>query len=167
MNIKTSALYPVLVLLLIALSGYAGDTRSGEEINWKVIAGGGNRGNSTVYKLSGTIGQTAVGDGVSGGNVLHHGYHQNLAGAFICDCVPGEVNGIPPINVLDVIYLIDYKFKSGPPPVPYETCSGDVTCDCGVNVLDIIYLIDFKFKSGPDPCSCSDWVGSCGVPIVK
>lgn len=29
----------------------------------------------------------------------------------------GEVNGINPINAADIVYLVNYVFKSGPPPV--------------------------------------------------
>ncbi len=84
---------------------------------------------------------------------------------FICDCTPGETNNIPPINVLDIIRLIDFKFKAGPPPVPYTVCSGDADCNCAVNVLDIIKLIDYKFKNGSPPCDCETFVDHCGTPL--
>jgi len=86
-------------------------------------------------------------------------------GDFNCDCTPGEANETEPINLLDILYLIDYKFKSGPEPLPYATCSGDVNCDCTLNLLDILYLIDYKFKDGPPPCNCEDWVNSCDAPL--
>ena len=79
-----------------------------------------------------------------------------------CDCEPGEVDGTPPINILDIVYLINYKYKGGPAPTPYEFCNGDPTCDCDVNILDIVYLINFKYKNGPDPCACEDWTAACG-----
>ncbi len=67
---------------------------------------------------------------------------------YIC----GDVNDDGLVNVLDIVYLIDYKFKGGPAPIVME--SADVNFDGNVNVLDIVYLIDFKFKDGPDPvCS--------------
>jgi hypothetical protein len=53
------------------------------------------------------------------------------------------------VNVTDVIYLINYLFKSGPPP--YPIAAGDVNADCTVNVTDVIYLINYLFKSGPAP----------------
>ena len=86
-------------------------------------------------------------------------------GDFNCDCIPGEADAIDPTNILDIIHLINYKFKSGPEPIPYAICSGDVNCDCIMNILDIISLIDFKFKSGPAPCVCEDWVNNCGAPL--
>ncbi len=66
-----------------------------------------------------------------------------------CDYICGDVDDNGEINVLDIIYLINYKFKGGPAPI-YEN-SADVNHDGSVNVLDLIYLIDFKFKGGPAP----------------
>jgi len=104
-------------------------------------------------------------------------------GGFICDCIPGESNDISPINILDIVHMIHYKFKecppgagpgSCPPPRPYPVCSGDVNCDCTMDIIDIIYLIDYKFNecargsmagTCPPPCSCEDWVIECGYPI--
>ena len=61
----------------------------------------------------------------------------------------GDVNTDWISNVVDIIYLVDYKFKSGPEPLP--PFSGDVTGDCLINIIDIIHLIDYKFKEGPEP----------------
>jgi len=83
-----------------------------------------------------------------------------------CDCVPGEIDGVPSINILDIVYLINYKYKSGPEPVLYEICSGDVQLDCVINILDIVYLINFKYKSGPVLPVCEDWTAECG-PLGK
>ena len=62
-------------------------------------------------------------------------------------CGDFDDNGI--INILDIVYLIDYKFTGGPAPEPIE--SADVNNDGVVNLLDIVYLIDFKFQGGPEP----------------
>jgi len=90
-----------------------------------------------------------------------------IYGGQICDCTPGDATGDGIINILDIVYLIDFKFKGGPAPAPYPLCQGDPNCDCVVNILDIVYLIDFKFKGGPAPCTCLDWVNSCGWPLRK
>ncbi len=63
--------------------------------------------------------------------------------------IPGDVNGDEAVDVLDVIFLIDYKFKGGSAPAIPQL--GDVNNDCIINVLDIIYLINYKFKDGPEP----------------
>ncbi|MFH2036296.1 MAG: thrombospondin type 3 repeat-containing protein [Candidatus Zixiibacteriota bacterium] len=84
-----------------------------------------------------------------------------------CDCIPGEANGTPPYNILDITYLIAYLYKSGPAPNPYAMCSGDANCNCTVNILDITYLIAYLYKSGPAPCDCPTWLSTCGPPLYK
>ena len=63
----------------------------------------------------------------------------------------GDVNADGLIDVGDVVYLINYLFKSGPPPNLIQ--AGDANCDSNVDIGDVIYLINYLFKSGPSP-SC-------------
>ena len=60
---------------------------------------------------------------------------------------PGDANHDMNVNVTDVIHLINYLFKGGPPPDP--SVSGDVNGDCKLDVTDVIYLINYLFKGGP------------------
>ncbi len=71
-----------------------------------------------------------------------------------CDYVCGDVDGNPAVNILDIVYVINYKYKSGSAPDPLE--SADVNSDFLVNILDIVYLINFKYKNGPEP-ECVVW----------
>jgi hypothetical protein len=116
-------------------------TKSGEEINWQVLSNGGTKGISTNYILHTTIGQLAGNKGTSTNYIVYHGYWQNFIADIICDCVPGDCDGVPGIDILDIVHLIDWKFKGCPPGQPIGTC--------------------------PPPCSCEDWVNQCGVPIYK
>ncbi len=165
--IKRHIVAIILLSAIIIIPSVSAEQKSGEKINWEVISAGGGVGTSTGYRLNGTVGQTATGTGTSTAMSLHHGFWQDFGGAFVCDCEPGEVDGISPINILDIVYLVNYKFKSGPQPAAYEICSGDATCDCTVNILDIVYLVNFKFKGGSAPCDCNGWVTSCGLPLIK
>jgi len=63
----------------------------------------------------------------------------------------GDTNGDGIIDVGDVVYLINYLFKTGPAPFPLA--SGDCNCDDNVDVGDIVYLINYLFKGGTPP-SC-------------
>lgn len=63
--------------------------------------------------------------------------------------VCGDVDNDDDVDILDIVYLIDNKFKSGPRPAIWAAC--DVNSDGPVNVLDIIFLIDYKYKGGPNP----------------
>ena len=51
---------------------------SGEQIKWQVVAAGGTRGSSTNFILTGTAGQTAVGNGTSTNFAIGRGYWQNF-----------------------------------------------------------------------------------------
>jgi len=63
----------------------------------------------------------------------------------------GDANRDTNVTVTDVVYLINYLFKNGPPPIPILEV-GDVNCDSYVTVSDVIYLINYLFKGGPLPC---------------
>ena len=64
---------------------------------------------------------------------------------YIC----GDADDNEVINILDIVYLINYKYKGGPPPEPMDVV--DVNNDELINILDIVYLINYKYKDGPDP----------------
>jgi len=64
---------------------------------------------------------------------------------FVC----GDVNDDELVNILDIVYLINYKYKSGPAPLYMN--SADVNGDLTVNILDVVYLINYKYKGGPAP----------------
>jgi|GEM_PF-1495621 len=58
-------------------------------------------------------------------------------------------DGGVPVNVADVIYLVDYLFFGGPPPVC--EAEGDVDASGAINVADLTYLVDYLFFGGPPP----------------
>lgn len=59
----------------------------------------------------------------------------------------GDVNQDGQITIADVVRLINYLFKSGPPPGYLH--AGDVNADGGISVSDIIYFINYLFRGGP------------------
>lgn len=63
----------------------------------------------------------------------------------------GDANGDGIIDLGDLVYLIGYLYKGGPPPDPLWT--GDCNCDGIVNLGDVVYLISYLYKGGPPP-SC-------------
>ncbi len=135
-----------LASLILASVLLAGD-KAGEQINWQVISGGGTiNGASASFRLTSTVAQTAAGSGNSANFKIYHGFLQDFTGeTFVC----GDVNNDGVVNILDMIYYIDWKFKGGAAPSILN--SADVNSDGAYNILDIIYLIDYKFKGGPAP----------------
>jgi hypothetical protein len=65
-----------------------------------------------------------------------------------CDRMCGDMDNDELINILDVVFLINALYKSGPEPDPAYVA--DVNNDSMTNILDIVYLINFLYKGGPD-----------------
>lgn len=61
----------------------------------------------------------------------------------------GNVDGMAGINILDVVFIINYKYKSGPAPDPLNLA--DIDGIAPVNILDIVHLINFIYKDGSNP----------------
>ncbi|KPJ65928.1 hypothetical protein AMJ44_09240 [candidate division WOR-1 bacterium DG_54_3] len=69
----------------------------------------------------------------------------------------GDVNEDGTINSADIVFLINYLFKGGPPPswpLNRADCNGDGV----VNSADVVCMIDYLFKGGPDP-NCEGFGG--------
>lgn len=62
---------------------------------------------------------------------------------------PGDANCDGIVDVGDIVYLINYIFKSGASPL--KMTWADANNDCVVNVGDPVYLINFVFKGGLSP----------------
>jgi hypothetical protein len=61
----------------------------------------------------------------------------------------GDVNGNGIVNILDVVALISYLYKSG--PAPDDLNYADPNGNCVINILDITYLVAYLYKGGPAP----------------
>jgi len=76
-------------------------------------------------------------------------YSDMAATTVVRPYVCGDADGNEEVNILDIVYLINYKYKGGFAPEPME--AGDADGIPPVNILDIVYLINYKYKSGPEP----------------
>jgi hypothetical protein len=65
------------------------------------------------------------------------------------DYVIGDVNWDRKIDLSDVVFLINYLYKGGPYPDPWEIA--DVNCDKKLYISDLVYLITYLYKNGPAP----------------
>ncbi len=61
----------------------------------------------------------------------------------------GDVNLDNEVNILDIVEIIDFKFRNGQAPAIYQ--SADVNSTGTIDVLDIVALVNNKFKGGPTP----------------
>jgi hypothetical protein len=64
--------------------------------------------------------------------------------------IVGDYDFSGAIDILDIIYLINYLYKEG--PAPYPILSADIDCSGLDNILDVVYLINYIYKDGPAPC---------------
>ena len=64
----------------------------------------------------------------------------------------GDNNYDGKLNILDLVYLVDYIFRgSGLEPQP-ERNVGDVNCDEKLNIQDLTIMVDYIFRGGQPPC---------------
>lgn len=61
----------------------------------------------------------------------------------------GDTNNDEILNVGDIVYIISYVFKGGPPP--QFICDGDVNGDGELNVGDAVFFAKWIFNGGPAP----------------
>jgi len=61
----------------------------------------------------------------------------------------GDANFDGLINILDVVHILNYLYKDGPPPQPI-TITGDCNCDGNVNIVDVVAILNYVYK-GFDP----------------
>jgi hypothetical protein len=72
---------------------------------------------------------------------------QETIGAYDLGCgvVCGEIDGDIGINIADVVYLVNYIFRDGPPPVNMP--AADTNASGEVDVGDAVALLNYIFRS--------------------
>ena len=149
-----------------ASPGVASSPATGEEINWEVIGSGGVVGAiSTNYKMSGTVGQTAVGPIASVSNQILQGFWQDFTSSGGSSCclggTTGNVNydGADVVDVSDLTKLVNHLF------VTFEAldCPAEANTNgdpgCVVDVSDLTKLVNHLFVTFEALAACNP---SCG-----
>jgi len=68
----------------------------------------------------------------------------------------GDANNDGEINMLDITYIINYKYKGGPAPEP-DILMGDANCNGKIDILDITGLVNYLYKGGDAPRICFEY----------
>ena len=63
----------------------------------------------------------------------------------------GDTNGDGKVDVGDVVYLVNYLYRSGSAPNPWKT--GDANDDGTVDLGDVVIMVNYLYRGG-DPPSC-------------
>ncbi|NIM98391.1 MAG: hypothetical protein GTO24_10025 [candidate division Zixibacteria bacterium] len=92
---------------------------------------------------------------VSSGSISYPSYEDVMGGVFeeivyAVHFLCGDVNLSEWVDASDIVYLINYLFRGGDPPLVPEMA--DVNVDSVINASDIVYLLNYLFRDGPDPC---------------
>jgi subtilisin family serine protease len=54
------------------------------------------------------------------------------------------------INLLDILYIISYKYDNGPEPIPHPL-RADANGDGEINLMDILYIMSYLYDTPPGP----------------
>ncbi len=67
------------------------------------------------------------------------------------DWVCGDLDFSGIIDIDDIVYIMNYVFNGGAPPIPYE--AGNVDCAGYIDIDDTVYLLQYVFQFGTEPCA--------------
>lgn len=75
---------------------------------------------------------------------------------IVCCRERGDILDEDGVNVVDLSYLVDYLFRSGPPPACLEAGNVDALTGPGgpIDVADLSYMVEYLFKEGPAAAPC-------------
>ncbi len=71
--------------------------------------------------------------------------------------IPGDADGDFEVNILDVVHIINWKYKDGPATTTARW-RANVNADMYYNILDIVYLLNYLYKDGPAPKVGIPWL---------
>lgn len=122
-------------------------------IDWQVVSSGAGEVRSISYLMNLTVGQPVVGSGSSDSYGITHGFVQPLGG---CCFLRGDVDhsGVPPVDIADLVYLVDFMFNSGPEPECFDEGDVDGSSVEPIDISDLVFLVDYMFNAGPVPPAC-------------
>jgi len=115
-----------------------------------ITVGGLADGGATEY-FAGDLDELAIHQALISGDQIGLHYIQGLRGVGYCGGICGDADGSNSVSIGDAVFIINYIFGGGPPPVPL--LGADADCSGGVSIGDAVYLINFIFGGGSAPCA--------------
>lgn len=73
---------------------------------------------------------------------------------YCCRSIRGNIDDDSEdiIDVSDLVYYIDYQFRSGDEPPCFD--EADLVVDGVLDVSDLVFMVDYQFRGGAEPGSC-------------
>ena len=106
---------------------------------WSVEWNSGNLLNDSLYFVT----ATAVDD-------VNNSAGTSVLVQYDCSFTNGDYNGDDLVNLGDALYLTEYIFKDGPPPVG-GAGRADANGDGNIDISDVIYIIKYIYSHAPEP----------------
>jgi hypothetical protein len=84
------------------------------------------------------------------------GYDQGFFPDAGCCKIRGDIDhsGQLPIDIGDLVWLVDYMFTGGPAPECWDEGDVDASGAEPIDIGDLVWLVDYMFTGGPPPPGC-------------
>ena len=100
------------------------------------------------YRFGGVLDELALYNDKLPVVVIEQHYNLGWGATYCYNC--GDVDGSDAVTVSDAVYLINFIFGGGNPPLASE--AADVDCSGFITISDVVFLIGYIFAGGPVPC---------------
>ena len=141
----------ILLLFILQSESFA---QNSVKVGRSVIAGGGGKSTTSLYRSNGTIGQASTGRAATTLYQLGSGFWSGPLSGSCCIGITGDLNADGrPATILDLTFLIDNIYRGGPDPICIF--EGDLNGDgITISVKDMTFMIEFIFRGGVSPVAC-------------
>jgi len=153
MNSLARFVFCLIILFMLILQSES-LAQNSVKVGRSVIAGGGSKSTTSIYRSSGTIGQASTGRATTTRYKLGSGFWSGPFSGSCCIGTTGDLNADGrPNTVLDLTFIIDKIFRGGSDPVC--VFEGDLDGDgAPLRIQDLTVMIDFIFRGGDSPVAC-------------
>ena len=153
MNSSARFVFYLIILFMLILHSES-LAQNSVKVGRNVIAGGGGKSTTSLFRSSGTIGQATTGKATTSLYKLGSGFWSRPFSGSCCIGTTGDLNADgKPNTILDLTFIIDKIFRGGSDPIcPFE---GDLDGNgAPLRVEDMTVMIDFIFRGGDSPVAC-------------
>lgn len=71
----------------------------------------------------------------------------------VCGNLDGVTEPFIEIDIIDLVYFVDWSFRGGPPPDPVSVANLNCDVEEG-DIEDLVMMVDYMFRGGEPICTC-------------